>query len=322
MSGPNTVAPGQDITLDWTIDTADFDEADGTDNIALEDVFLIVEVYDCVDGSCDSEGDENVDVVSISTDQVLDTAAVYDEQRYNGELDYTVPGDANGPWAASAYFWAPRFQSDGFDNDGDGEVDEPDESFISADEATYQFYVDGETTDDGSTGGDGSGSAQGVKLEQVREPQVSVTDDGFTGRVFIENTGDEVMAESYIVEMQVRPSGRLPLSVPTAGQSVCDPAYPENVYNEIPRLDPGESTSITLRSTQNLAPNTEYTVYFLTRTECAGSDGNERVGPYEFSKNAGNYCLGTCDTGMPVTHVVLGALLLLIVGGGVYLGRQ
>lgn len=150
---------------------------------------------------------------------------------------------------------------------------------------------------------------------QVSKPTLTAANGTVSTKVHFKNKGG-AMQESNIVEMQVRPSGTGPLAF-SSTTGVCDPEYPENVHKEF-KLGAGESASTTL-TTSEIEPDTEYTVYLLTRTGCAPSD---RAQPYENSVRAGTFESGSVNPPKPGLPLQLIAALLVaasLVVGGVYL---
>jgi hypothetical protein len=276
-----TVAPGEDVALDWEVD-AQWET--GTAPSPGEALY-IVEIYDCDDSSCDAGSSDNfVDAVRSPVDRY-----VYNGQSYSGSATYSVPDSAEGWWAATAYIWNSQFTSDGKDNDGDGSVDEGDEALIS-DTPVTKFEVSS-----GSNTGGGSTDSSEADVVAANPPSVSVENGRVTGTVAFENSGDANMPSSNIVEMQVRPQGSGPLSFASGPFSfvsdsvqTCDSSHPENVHKEF-RLDAGDSTSISL-STSAVEPGQQYDVYFMTRKGCSG----DRANPYRYSESVTGVCVGDC----------------------------
>ena len=101
----------------------------------------------------------------------------------------------------------------------------------------------------------------------------------------ITNYGSDMTA-SWLVEMQPRPSGLLPMGF--LPQEVCDPSHPENVHRDF-TIPATQSVHITLTSTVN--PGT-YDVYLLSRNKCwaTAPQGNTQTppfaSPYEFMGSA------------------------------------
>ena len=100
----------------------------------------------------------------------------------------------------------------------------------------------------------------------------------------ITNTGDHMLPIStgttsgtWLIEMQVRPKGLLPLYV--FPQNVCDITHPENVHIKF-ALATGMTENIALQSS-NL-PFGEYDVYLISRDKChaAFPEGNKPVPPF------------------------------------------
>ncbi len=137
--------------------------------------------------------------------------------------------------------------------------------------------------------------SQEPKIQEYSLPEVTVVGRKIVGKVFFKNVGGQ-MTESYLVEMQPRPHGELPLSW-ISEPKVCDASHPENVHKDFV-IDPGDQRIITLET-----PNLEdgaYDVYFLTRDKCWYL-GNKRVEPYYYSFMAGTFTIGappSCGNGI------------------------
>lgn len=180
-----------------------------------------------------------------------------------------------------------------------------------------------------------SDPAQPANIEEKASPQVSYDSESnaITTEVSFKNTGGD-MPEEHIVEMQITEGDAPPLSflnnVPTLSgfddvRRICDTDHPENVHKEF-QLEAGESDTTELTTTA-VTEDGEYRVYLLTRDECFGDDGNERVDPYPQSQLAGTIELGDGgDTGtvepspgqqsgfLTTLLIVLGVGLLAVIG--------
>jgi len=132
-----------------------------------------------------------------------------------------------------------------------------------------------------------------VQMELSESPSFEVDEENnrVIGSLEISNVGGASMDSSNIVEMQIRPEGSNPLSF-VGSQDACDSDYPENVHKEF-RVDAGDSESIELVSGVGLEMDTDYEVFFLTRSECGPS--NDRVEPIPYSYNAGVFSFDTED---------------------------
>lgn len=118
-----------------------------------------------------------------------------------------------------------------------------------------------------------------------------------TSSVKMKNTGSS-METPYILEMQVRPKGQLPLSI-VGLQETCDPNHPENPHRNF-KLGSGEEKVLQLTTGKKMDPGW-YTIYLLTRTKCynelnsvelANLDQYWRVNPYPNTLNLGDICVG------------------------------
>jgi len=118
-------------------------------------------------------------------------------------------------------------------------------------------------------------------IQEYQSPSVKVSGNTLTVQLFIKNVGS-AMTTPYLVEIQPRPQGSLPLSV--TAQDVCDPTIPTSVHVQY-LLGAGEQGIITL--TTPLPPGT-YDVYVLGRSKCYNTPpvGNVVQGPWGYYKLA------------------------------------
>ncbi len=150
--------------------------------------------------------------------------------------------------------------------------------------------------------------------------------------VTLKNTGDN-MNNAYIIEMQVRPKGTLPLSV-VGATSTCDPEHPENVHRTF-KLNKDETVQISLVTGKAMSPGW-YTIYLATRTKCykdlnsverGNIDAYWRVNPYPNTLNLGNICIGdNCfdddKTGFGSIYLIIGVVIISMLGYGLFRGKR
>ena len=145
------------------------------------------------------------------------------------------------------------------------------------------------------------------------------------GRAKIKNSGAD-MVDTYILEMQVRPKGLLPLAF-VSDQLACDSDHPENVHKEF-RLSAGEQETIELEVSETVLDEGEYDVYFMTRHKCFKDltqeqidnyDSYQRVPPYKNSNKVATVTIGNPDSGN-INYWYFGLSVVAIVAGIIVAG--
>jgi len=274
VSGPEQASPGETISFELT--------ADATQDVNLDGTVNVVEIYKCMDSTCD-----NGEIVDVKRDFNSWDYVLEEGTGFGWFTDYTVPQE-EGYYAATAYI-----------SDGQGTV--------YTDSPEHKFVV-------GTVPSDEEPASSKVSIESG--PSISVNKEAgtVTGRITLTNNGDGDMTDTDIVEMQVRPAGQGPLSF-VSTQQVCDDQYPNNVHKQY-SLESGETATVTLTADQ-LDNSQDYQVFFLTREACLPD--NEKVEPIPNSINAGSFNLeeGQTSGGGVGQNLVLGGILAFI---GVLLG--
>lgn len=105
-----------------------------------------------------------------------------------------------------------------------------------------------------------------------QSPIVNCYADGCSVVVNLKNTGSD-MPSFWLIELQPRPEGQLPLSISV--QQTCDAAYPQNVHREF-YLAGGESEAVSLST--KLTPG-DYDLYLLPRDRCWNWFQNNNIVP-------------------------------------------
>ena len=122
----------------------------------------------------------------------------------------------------------------------------------------------------------------------------------------ITNNGDSMTelntdnpGATWLIEMQVRPKGQLPLTV--YPQQVCDSTHPENVHIRF-NLASGQSANIELRSS---VIDGAYDVYLISRNKCWNTypQGNIPVSPFPNFVYQGTFNVGGVTTPPPTTTI-------------------
>lgn len=258
--------------------TLTFDaEVTATENVDnVDSLVRIIEVYRCNDNSC---ADPNT-FIEADRQFINFDASLSDGTSWAWSSTYTVPQE-EGQYEAVAYLW------------------DTDTSSIVSTTSTTQFTVGNPATPD-------------VNIESGPSISVDRTDGSVTGRITLTNTGDGDMQGTNIVEMQVRPEDKGPLSFLSfvSTQQTCDSSYPNNVHKEF-SLESGETATVTLTADQ-LQEGKSYDVFFLTRSGCYPD--NARVEPIPNSIKAGTFNLedGQTGSGGVGTKTLIGAVVALI----------
>ena len=155
---------------------------------------------------------------------------------------------------------------------------------------------------------DGSWSKTGeycTVSEDIEETSTAAfydpTSNSIIARVGLQNTGDD-MKDTYILEIQVRPEGSLPLAF-IGDQEACDSSHPENVHKQF-MLSSGESEVIEFIIPESTVGEGTFDVYALTRHKCYADltdeqkenhDEYNRVSPYPSAKKLGEIQIGDSD---------------------------
>lgn len=252
--GPENVEPGESVQFAPRVE---FEE----ETLVEEGYLQVTEFYRCNDSGCD---DPNQDVF-VEADRQRIPFSLNKEAgtSWKWDVEYTVPEDESY-YAGAAYIYDPDAQ----------------QIVSTVNEHVFQVTSgnDNGGTDDGDTSTD-------VDLKLAASPYFEVDEgsNSVDGNIVIGNYGSEDMSGSDIVEMQVRPGTQNPLSFASV-QGTCDSDYPNNVHKEY-SIDGQDSLNIDLTADSGLQDGEQYTVYFLTRSECGG----ERTDPIRYSYNAGSF---------------------------------
>jgi len=296
-SGP--FRPGKSITFTTNVDVKDGAVEDG-------DAVQVVEFYRCADSGCDDGSqDEFLGAARWFIDFGTDTTL-------RSDWTFTTTWDSpnqEGYYAAVAYMY-----------------DQKDDEVVSDNPRKVFKLTEQTSTGGGDTGGDNSDSTT-PQIVEYRPPTAEFKDGEVVGKAYLENTGSADMQGPHIVEMQVQPPGSGPLSFVDPTSRTCDSSNPENVHKNY-QIDSGDRVQVTLRTD---APDQaqEYGVWFLTRDECYGEDGNNQVEPYTQSQRLSYNIGGTTDDGTtkppteassPVLPAVAGVLVLA--GAGLVVTRR
>jgi len=135
----------------------------------------------------------------------------------------------------------------------------------------------------------------------------------------IKNTGAS-MTSDWIIEMQPRPYGLLPMSVVNTNE-LCNADYPENVHVNF-RLVSGEINTVTLIST--VPQDGKYDIYLLSRDKCYSTPpvGNIRVTPFPYSDLDSTVIIGQGNGDNIPIWMVSGGIFIMFLAIGLYMARK
>jgi hypothetical protein len=153
-------------------------------------------------------------------------------------------------------------------------------------------------------------------IVEYDNPKVVVSGNTVYVTLYLTNEGS-LMTSLYIVELQPRPAGQLPLTA-VSEQSTCDPTMPNNVHRSF-KLESGESRSLTLST--SLGKAGKYDLYVLGRTKCWAEQpqGNAVIGPWGSWRNIKTVDIGSGGLGGINWNIAIGMILIIV---AVYLAMQ